>query len=171
VESRWILLIPGISDDAAVPALTESAHRTFEQLHVWLGTILGETVGYALTATFTVLVVTAFTRNAAITSTIATRWTGYLGYVSAALIATGVVIPLGIGAASITNFIGYVTWVSLAHRNFRDSRAHTCDGSEPDDHNSGSAVNQNVQAVNPASGQDRYFALKSRVRRCGRDGC
>ena len=61
VESRWILLIPGISDDAAVPALTESAHRTFEQLHVWLGTILGETVGYALTATFTVLVVTAFT--------------------------------------------------------------------------------------------------------------
>jgi hypothetical protein len=110
VESRWILLIPGISDDAAVPALTESAHRTFEQLHVWLGTILGETVGYALTATFTVLVVIAFTRNAAITSTIATRWTGYLGYVSAALIATGVVIPLGIGAASITNFIGYVTW-------------------------------------------------------------
>ena len=108
--SRWVLLIPGISDDATVPALTESAHRTFEQLHFWLGTILGETIGYALTATFTVLVVIAFTRNAAITSTIATRWIGYLGYVSAALIATGVVIPLGIGAASITNFIGYVTW-------------------------------------------------------------
>jgi len=108
--SRWVLLIPGISDDATVPALTENAHRTFEQLHFWLGTILGETVGYALTATFTVLVVIAFTRNAAITSTTATRSIGYLGYVSAALIATGVVIPLGIGAASITNFIGYVTW-------------------------------------------------------------
>jgi len=43
--SRWVLLIPGISDDATVPALTENAHRTFEQLHFWLGTILGETVG------------------------------------------------------------------------------------------------------------------------------
>ena len=58
--SRWVLLIPGISDDATVPARTEGAHRTFEQLHFWLGTILGETVGYALTATFTVLVVIAF---------------------------------------------------------------------------------------------------------------
>jgi hypothetical protein len=31
-----------------------------------------------------------------------------LGYASAALIATGVVIPLGVGAASITNFAGYM---------------------------------------------------------------
>jgi len=105
--SRWVLLIPGVSDDATVPALTDSAHRTFEQLHFWLGTILGETIGYALTATFTVLVVTAFTRNA---TSIATRWIGYLGYVSAALIATGVVIPLGLGGASITNFVGYIAW-------------------------------------------------------------
>jgi hypothetical protein len=155
--SRWVLLIPGISDDATVPALTESAHRTFEQLHVWLGTILGETVGYALTATFTVLVVIAFTRNAAKTSTIATRWTGYLGYVSAALIATGVVIPLGIGAASITNFIGYVTWCLWLHRHGHDSLAHTRDGSEPDDHNSGSAVHRNVQAVNPESGSRKTW--------------
>lgn len=108
--SRWVLLIPGVSDDATVPALTESAHRTFDMLHFWLGTILGETIGYALTATFTVLVVTAFTRNAAITNNTATRWIGYLGYVSAGLIATGVVIPLGLGGASITNFVGYVAW-------------------------------------------------------------
>jgi hypothetical protein len=108
--SRWVLLIPGVSDDATVPSLTESAHRTFEMLHFWLGTILGETIGYALTATFTVLVVIAFARNAAITNNIATRWIGYLGYASAALIATGVVIPLGLGGASITNFVGYVAW-------------------------------------------------------------
>jgi hypothetical protein len=108
--SRWVLLIPGVSDDATMPALTDSAHRTFDILHFWLGTILGETIGYTLTATFTVLVVTAFTRNATITTTIATRWIGYLGYVSAALIATGVVIPLGLGGASITNFVGYIAW-------------------------------------------------------------
>jgi hypothetical protein len=29
---------------------------------------------------------------------------------SAALIATGVVIPLGVEAASLTNFTGYVAW-------------------------------------------------------------
>jgi hypothetical protein len=34
----------------------------------------------------------------------------YLGYVSAALIATGVVIPLGLDIARVTNFAGYVTW-------------------------------------------------------------
>jgi hypothetical protein len=102
--SRWVLLIPGVSADATVPSRTADAHRTFELLHTWLGTVLGETVGYALTATFTILVVLATTR------TIAPRWTTFLGYASATLIATGVVIPLGISAASITNFAGYVAW-------------------------------------------------------------
>ena len=101
--ARWVLLIPGVSDDATVPTQTADAHRTFELLHTWLGTILGETVGYALTAAFTVLVVIAMT-------TIAPRSIGWLGYASAALIATGVTIPLGLGAASITNFAGYVAW-------------------------------------------------------------
>ena len=41
--------------------------------------------------------------------------------------------------------------VPLAHRHGRGSLAHTCDGSEPDDHNSGSAVHRNAHAVNPAS--------------------
>jgi hypothetical protein len=34
----------------------------------------------------------------------------WLGYAAAALIATGVVIPLGLEAASLTNFAGYVLW-------------------------------------------------------------
>jgi hypothetical protein len=73
-------------------------------LHTWLGTVLGETIGYALTATFTALVATAITR------VIAPRWMTYLGYASGALIATGVVVPLGLEAASLTNFAGYVAW-------------------------------------------------------------
>ncbi len=77
--SRWVLLIPGLSDNATVPALAESAHRTFDILHFRLGTITGETVGYALTATFIVL-------------------------------ATGVVIPLRLSGAGISNFVGYVAW-------------------------------------------------------------
>ena len=45
--------------DASLP--DEDAHHTFELLHTWLGEVLGETIGYALTATFTVLVVHAVT--------------------------------------------------------------------------------------------------------------
>ena len=39
------------------PRRLTSAPPRFELLHTWLGTVLGETIGYALTAAFTVLVV------------------------------------------------------------------------------------------------------------------
>jgi len=102
--SRWVLFVPGISSDALTPTHTQDAYHRFQVLHTWLGTILGETIGYALTAAFTVLVVHAITRASA------PRWMVYLGYVSAALIATGVVIPLGLDIARLTNFAGYVAW-------------------------------------------------------------
>ena len=102
--SRWVLFVPGISDDALVPARTQDAYHRFQVLHTWLGTIIGETIGYALTAVFTVLVVRAVTRASA------PRWVAYLGYGAAALIATGVVIPLGLDIAGLVNFAGYVSW-------------------------------------------------------------
>jgi hypothetical protein len=102
--SRWVLLVPSISHDATDPARTADAHHSFQLVHTWLGTILGETIGYALTAAFTVLITLAVTR------TTAPRWMTWLGYTAAALIATGVVIPLGLELASLTNFAGYVLW-------------------------------------------------------------
>lgn len=102
--SRWVLFVPGISDAATDPARTTDAQHDFELLHTWLGEILGETIGYALTATFTVLVVVGLRRAGA------ARWLTGLGLVSAVLIATGVLIPLGLHAASLTNFAGYVAW-------------------------------------------------------------
>jgi hypothetical protein len=102
--SRWVLFVPGISDDALVPVRAQDAYHRFQVLHTWLGTIIGETIGYALTAVFTVLVVRAVTRASA------PRWMTYLGYVAAALIATGVVIPLGLDIARLTNFAGYLSW-------------------------------------------------------------
>lgn len=102
--SRWVLLVPGISDDATIPALAADAHSRFENLHFWLGTIVGETIGYALTASFTVLVVLA------LSGTVVPRVIGWLGYLSAGLIATGVLIPLGLSMASLTNFAGYIAW-------------------------------------------------------------
>jgi hypothetical protein len=100
------VVVPGISDDALVPARTQDAYHRFPVLHTWLGTIIGETIGYALTAVFTVLVVRAVTRASA------PRWVAYLGYGAAALIATGVVIPLGLDIARLANFAGYVIWCS-----------------------------------------------------------
>jgi hypothetical protein len=102
--SRWVLFVPGISDDAADPATAADARATFETLHTWLGEALGETVGYALTATFTVLVLVGLARLGF------PRWLAGLGYAAAGLIATGVVIPLGVDAAELTNFAGYVAW-------------------------------------------------------------
>ena len=97
--SRWVLFVPGLSADGSL-----GARHTFEVLHTWLGTMLGETVGYALTAAFTVVVA----------RTLGPRWLAVLGYCCAALIATGVVIPLGVGrlgtAAELTNFLGYIGW-------------------------------------------------------------
>lgn len=100
---RWVTLVPGISDDALDPALRPDAEDRFELLHTVLGQAIGETLGYALTATFTVLVVMALSR------TVLPRWLAITGCAAAALIATGVMIPI-IELASLTNFAGYVAW-------------------------------------------------------------
>jgi hypothetical protein len=99
---RWVTLVPGISRDALDPARRTDAEVRFELWHVLLGKVVGETVGYALTATFTLLVVIALGRALP-------RWLAVAGLVAAGLIATGVVIPL-VEAASLSNFAGYVLW-------------------------------------------------------------
>ena len=100
---RWVTLVPGISQDALDSARRASAEDRFELWHTLLGKLIGETVGYALTAAFTVLVVTALRR------TVLPAWLAYIGFVAAVLIATGAVIPV-VDAASLTNFAGYVAW-------------------------------------------------------------
>ena len=102
--SRWFLLVPGVSDDASDPALRDEAFRTFDTLHFWLGTILGETIGYILTAALTVLAVHTVLRH------VMPTWVTWLGHTAAALIATGVAVPFGLHAATLSNFAGYVAW-------------------------------------------------------------
>jgi hypothetical protein len=100
---RWVTLVPGISDDALDPARRAEAEDRFELWHTVLGKLVGETIGYLLTAVFTVLVVVALSR------TFLPRWLVWTGHVAAALIATGVAIPV-VDAATLTNFAGYVLW-------------------------------------------------------------
>ena len=65
---------------------------------------IGETLGYTLTATWTVLVVVALGRR------YAGRWFQVLGVTSAVLVFVGVFSPLGVPAIDTANFFGYVLW-------------------------------------------------------------
>jgi len=100
---RWVTLVPGISEDALNPAQRADAEDRLDLWHTLLGKAIGETLGDALTAAFTVLVVIALRR------TVLPAWLTIVGCAAAALIATGVLIPL-IEPASLTNFAGYVAW-------------------------------------------------------------
>ncbi|MFE6919848.1 DUF4386 family protein [Nocardia sp. NPDC057663] len=98
---RWPVLVPGLAGRIATEGPDSSAIHTFETVNTVLGTLIGETAGYILTALWTALVVAALRTP---------RWFAVLGYVSAAAIATGVLVPLGVEAAGLTNFLGYLLW-------------------------------------------------------------
>jgi hypothetical protein len=93
---RWPLLVPGYAADG-----NADAFRTASDV---LGTAIGETVGYLLTATWTALVIVALGRR------YAGRWFQVLGVASAALVLAGVLSPLGLPVIDTANFLGYVLW-------------------------------------------------------------
>jgi uncharacterized protein DUF4386 len=93
---RWPLIVPGLADDNDTDA--------FETVHTLLGTVVGETFGYALTAAWTVLIIFALGQR------LAGRWFEFLGLAAAALIALGVLVPLDVPGADFANFIGYILW-------------------------------------------------------------
>jgi uncharacterized protein DUF4386 len=93
---RWPILVPGYASDG-----NESAFRTAGDV---LGTAIGETVGYALTAAWTLLVVVALRRA------FAGRWFVVLGGASAALVGVGVLSPLDLPVVDEANFIGYILY-------------------------------------------------------------
>jgi len=103
---RWPLLVPGYAADAASadPAVAAAARDAFTTASDVLGTAIGETLGYLLTATWTVLVIVALGRR------YAGRWFVGLGGVSALLVLAGVLSPLGLPVIDMANFLGYVLW-------------------------------------------------------------
>jgi hypothetical protein len=92
--SRWAIFVPGYA--------SSGDRSAFETVHRVLGTVIGETFGYALTAAWTILVLVALGR--AFTG----RWFLALGGASAILITTGVLSPLGVPGVDFLNFVGYV---------------------------------------------------------------
>ena len=103
--SRWPLLVPGFADRALSPdpGVAATARDSFLLAHRLLGVLMGETLGYLLTAAWTVLVLLALDRW------FAPRWFTVLGVVSAVLILTGVLPALQVPGIDL-NFAGYVLW-------------------------------------------------------------
>ena len=93
---RWPLIVPFLAD--------RQNTDTFETVHTTLGTVIGETLGYLLTATWTVLIIYAFAER------LAGPWLKYLGLLAAALIAVGVFVPLDVPGTDLANFVGYILW-------------------------------------------------------------
>ncbi len=104
---RWPLLVPGFADAATDPTSTAaqkaSAVDSFELFHDLLGGLVGETLGYALTAIWTIALVLGIQDRFG-------RWFAPVGLGSAALIATGLIEKAGLEAAGLTNFVGYIAW-------------------------------------------------------------
>jgi hypothetical protein len=93
---RWPLIVPSLADSDDTEA--------FDTVHTVLGTVVGETFGYLLTAAWTVLIVLALGKR------LAGPWFQYVGYASAAMIAVGFLVPLDVPGADFANFAGYVLW-------------------------------------------------------------
>ncbi|MFI5537602.1 DUF4386 family protein [Nocardia sp. NPDC051900] len=100
---RWPVAVPALAARAAEEGPSSPAVRTFEALGAVLGTGLGETAGYTLTAAWTALVAIALRHR------MPAAWS-VLGYVCAVLVLSGVLVPLDIPLMAQTNFVGYVLW-------------------------------------------------------------
>jgi hypothetical protein len=93
---RWPILVPGYAADRAVDSFSTAGDI--------LGTAIGETCGYLLTAAWTSLVIVALGRR------FAGSWFVALGAVAACLVAVGAVSPLDLAGVDEANFLGYVLW-------------------------------------------------------------
>jgi len=93
---RWPLLVPGWAADNDIEAFT-TANRV-------LGTLVGETFGYLLTAAWIGLVLVA------LGAAFAGRLFVVLGGTAATLILLGILSPLDLPVVDLANFAGYVLW-------------------------------------------------------------
>lgn len=122
--ARWPLLVPHFAADAASTnaATAADAASNFHTAHVLLGTVLGETLGYTLTAAWTLLVARSLGAR------FAGRAFTVIGALSATMIFLGVLSPLDLAVIDTVNFFGYVLWsvwlVWLAIGVLRGARAH-----------------------------------------------
>lgn len=101
---RWPTVVPFLATATSDPARAANAESVFRTLNQVFGTVIGETVGYALTAAWTILVIRALAGH------LLGKVTSALGVAAAILIASGVAIPAGVPGTDLANFVGYILW-------------------------------------------------------------
>ncbi len=106
---RWPFLVPVIvnvwKDPAATAAHKDAAEVAFEIVHRFVGGVIGEHLGYLLTAVWTILVGVAI-----IQTHLVSPWIAALGIVAAIGVLYGVLEEVGARWAAGVNAIAYVVW-------------------------------------------------------------
>jgi len=106
---RWPFLVPHLADTYVDPASSaptrDAVALVFQSFNEYAGNGVGENLGYLLTSIWTLLIALVIRR-----SSLFAPWLGWVGVAIALGIFTGVLIPLGLGAANAINAISYILW-------------------------------------------------------------
>lgn len=96
--ARWVVLVPFLTPGQPADV------ATFALANHWVGAVLGERLGYALTAAWTVALI------AGLRPGLRSRAVVVCGLLCALCIAAGLLVPLGVPGADEVNFAGYLGW-------------------------------------------------------------
>ncbi len=106
---RWPFLVPHLASSYVAPGASQASRDAiviaFESAHRFLGTAIGEHLGYAFTAAWTVLLALALEGGGLVPDVLALA-----GIAPAAAILVGVLEPAPWRPAGTINAIGYLAW-------------------------------------------------------------
>jgi hypothetical protein len=106
---RWPLLVPMLAaqhnNPAATPAEREAVGVVFNAFHQYVGVVVGEHLGFLLTAIWSILVSVLM-----LGSPLFGAWIALLGMVAAIGILAGLLEPAGWKPAGAINAISYIVW-------------------------------------------------------------
>lgn len=106
---RWAFLVPSLAERhqraAAASLEREAIEIVFDAFHRFIGTAIGEHLGYAFTATWSLIVSLAILETGLFPD-----WLGWAGLVPAIGIAIGLTEEAGFKPAGPINALAYVLW-------------------------------------------------------------
>jgi hypothetical protein len=106
---RWPFLVPTLASTYLDPATNEATRAaievTFTAFNQYAGVAVGEHLGYAFTALWTILIARAMPKSRHFTT-----WLGWLGFALAIGILLGALEPAGVPFVGFINAVAYSLW-------------------------------------------------------------
>jgi hypothetical protein len=106
---RWPFLVTTLAeiytDPKSSQATRDSVEVVFQAFHRYAGVAIGEHLGYMFTSTWTILLCASI-----IQTNVANPLLGWLGFIPALGVLTGVFEETGFKAAGLINAISYILW-------------------------------------------------------------